>query len=445
MSKKESMLKVRSVKVQLLTLICVTVLVLSLFSTVFPTSASAGGFKDNSRWRTNSIQGRALSDNRMVSSFREGFGSNGFAMYWSELLYTFLVFTVLSVVALLLKVYLKPQVDDRFGRIGANRITDRREIINLLERSHDLRSLYEIQVDDEDYRESFKCPIIGINQDNLIEVECDSPMIIGQDFNNRKLRVNFRLNSRESDEFYQFDTVSKNITRGTIDGRTVTFIRLVIPDYISKDQKRQHHRVRPLGKFGFGVDLLDPPSVGKTMRSRGFRPLHEARITDISAGGMKVVFTAKGEDLNIRYGQVICARFTLPTSTDQLEMPEGSKYFLARARVVGIQRGSVGKKRHLRVMSREYEAITPASYSVKLMFIDRGTVDRETRTVTFRPAGSFVFQDLTRWITAYQRFRVLEEKDTLRKPPEGKNLYPRVDLIVKAKYPAEQLEQRAAA
>ncbi len=444
MLRKESMFKVRSVNVQLLTLICVTVLVLSLFSTVFPTSAAAGGFGENSRWKTNSIQGRALNDNRMVSSFREGFGSNGFAMYWSELLYTFLVFTVLTVVALLLKVYLKPEVDYRFGRTGANRITDRREILNLLERSSDFRSLYEIQVDEEDCRESFKCPIIGISQDNLIEVECDSPMIIGQDFNNFKLRVNFRINSRDKDEFYQFDTVSKNITRSARDGRTVTIIRLVLPEYISKDQKRQHHRVKPLGKFAFDVDLLDPPSVGKTMRSHGFRPLHEARITDISAGGMKVVFTAKGEDLKVQYGQVICARFTVPTATDQLEMPEGSKYFLARARVVGIQRGSNGK-RHLRVMSREYEAITPASYSVKLMFLDRGTIDRETRTVTFRSAGSFVFQDLTRWITAYHRFNVLKEKDTLRKPPEGKNLYPRTALIVKAKYPTEQLEQRVAA
>lgn len=444
MLRKESMFKVRSVKVQLLTLICATVLVLSLFSTVFPTSATAGGFNENSRWRTNSIQGRALSDNRMVSSFREGFGSNGFAMYWSELLYTLLVFTVLIVAVLLLRVWLRPEVDAGFGRTGANRITDRREIINLLERSNDLRSLYEIQVDEDDYRESFKCPILGISQDNLIEVECDSPMVLGQNFNNRKLRVNFRVTSRESDEFYQFDTVSKNITRGVFCDRTVTIIRLVIPNCISKDQKRQHHRVKPLGKFGFDVDLLDPPSVGKTMRASGFKPLHEARITDISAGGMKVAFTSKGEDLKVQYGQVICARFTVPTATDQLEMPEGSKYFLARARVVGIQRGSVGK-RHLRVMSREYEAVTPAPYSIKLMFIDRGTVDSETRTVTFRPAGSFVFQDLTRWVTAYQRFKVLEEKDTLRKPPEGKNLYPRVALVAKAKYPAERLEQRAAA
>ena len=176
------------------------------------------------------------------------------------------------VVVLLLRVWLRPEVDDGFGRTGANRITDRREIINLLERSNDLRSLYEIQVDEDDYRETFKCPIFGISQDNLIEVECDSPMILGQNFNNRKLRVNFRVTSRESDEFYQFDTVSKNITRGLFCGRTVTLIRLVIPAYISKDQKRQHHRVRPLGKFAFDVDLLDPPSVGKTMPARGFKP-----------------------------------------------------------------------------------------------------------------------------------------------------------------------------
>ncbi|MBW2624382.1 MAG: hypothetical protein JRD68_15845 [Deltaproteobacteria bacterium] len=444
MLRKERSIRVHSRSMQLITMICAAALVITLLSVVGLKSAAAGGFNDYNRLRVNPIQGRALNNNNMVSSFRQGFGSNGFDMYWNELLYTLLIFTVLIVAVLLLRMWLKPEVVNGFGQSGSNRIIDRREIMDLVEQSIDMRSLYELQIDEAGYEESFKCPILGISEDNLIEVECGSPMIIGQRFDNRKIRVNLRVTSRESDEFYQFDTTSKNIARGFFYGRTMTLIRLALPSYISRDQKRQHHRVTPTGKFAFDVNLLDPPGLGKTMPSRGFRPLHEARITDISAGGMKVTFKVKGEDIKVRYGQEVCARFTLPTATDELEMPEGDKYFLVRARVVSVQRGSVGKRR-LRVMSKDYEAITPAPYSIKLMFIDRGIVDRETRTVMFRPAGSFAFQDLSRWITSYQRFRVLQEKDTLRKPPEGKNLYPRVALEVKPKYPAQQVEQRVAA
>jgi len=347
-----------------------------------------------------------------------------------ELWLALLVLLCIVLLALILRAVFRPKRHS-FAKSEIDQVEEPKLIRELIQKSVDLRSIYDIEVFDRAYREIYKGSVLGINRDGLIEVEVSNFTDPALDFRDKEVRVAFRMSRLGQEEYFQFDTVSKFIGLTEVGGRREKAVRLVLPRIMVRSQKRRFLRVQPRGKLAFKVDFLAGPASAAPLPAAAFRLLHQADISDISIGGLQAVVTCRGRELRVRPQQELYARFRLPTAgLDVADLPD---FFLARAKVLEIHRKSRGR----RIMSREADANMVGPHLIRVTFTARGRYNAEDKTISFRPTTPVIFDDLARWIHAYQRYVIQEEKDTKRKPLPAKNMYSREPLEVTPKYPPQ--------
>lgn len=369
-----------------------------------------------------------------LSRVQTGFGGSGVSLGWVDLLCLVLVLILLLCLTLLLRIVLKPK-RIKIGQSEIDQIVDQEKIRNIINRSTDLRAVYDIEVFNQEYKEIYKGPVLGFNQDDLIEVELGAYAGANLDFKDKGVNVAFRMSRRGKENFYQFNTISKSIGFCNIQGRRERCVRLALPQAVSRGQKRRHLRLKPTRNFAFKASLLAASSSAEPMPLGGFRTLHEAEVSDLSIGGLQIVITARGSDLKVRPQENIYARFRLPAS--QLDIQNPPSVFFVQAKVLEVQRLTSGR----RVMSRQADENMVGPHLIRLLFTGRGIVNLEDRTVSFRPATALVFEDLARWIQAYQRRFIQEEKGTRRRPERVKNIYASQPPEVENKYPSQPLRR----
>lgn len=373
-------------------------------------------------------------DHDALSRVKSGFGGSGISLGWEELLSLVLILLLLLCLALLLRIVLKPK-RIKFGRSEMDQVEDQEEIRKIINRSVDLRAVYDIEVFNQEYKEIYKGAVLGLNRDDLIEVELGAYTGANLDFKNKGVHVAFRMSRRGKENYYQFNTISNSIDFSDVDGRRERCVRLALPQALSRGQKRRHLRLNLTGDFAFKAALLAASGPAESMPLGGFRILHEADVSDLSIGGLQVAITARGSDLKVRPQESIYARFRLPVSQLDIQNPPG--VFYVQAKVLEVQRLTSGR----RVMSRQADKDMAGPHLIRLLFTGRGLVNREDRTVSFRPAAALVFEDLSRWIQAYQRRVIQEKKGTKRRPGRVENIYGSQALEVENKYPSQPLRR----
>ena len=374
-------------------------------------------------------------DRDYLTGVQESFKGTGIVFGWEAVVLFFLFLLALILIVLLLRVIFKPG-KVKFGSAREHLITDQDAVQRVVQRSVDHRSLYDLEVFHPDYKEIYRGQILGLNDNDEIDMELSSFTDPSLDFADKDVRVAFDVSRRGNKEFYQFGTVSHGIGYTTRYGRKYKAVRLAMPQIIEMSQKRQHLRVHPTGSFSFKVNLIKSVLPGDRHSLLGFRRVHKADVTDISVGGLQAVLITRTRDLKIRVGEEIIAR--IAPQSDGLGLEEIPGEFIIKAKVVSIWRRPTGR----RVMSREMDDLTEGPHEVRLQFTARGNVDRDARLVTFRPAAPMVFEDLARWIQAYQRHEIQKKRGTLPQPEKLRNQYPRVPLDVKPRYPSEPLSRK---
>ena len=367
-------------------------------------------------------------DKKALNDVKQGFSGTGVTIPWETILAMIWLLAAIVVLLLIMYRWLRPSLY-KLARSGDNIVSDPARIEEIIRKSIDMRSIYDIEIYDDEYREIYKGQILGINSEKQIEVELSSFIDPTLEFRNKEARVVFRMSRLGSQEFYQFDTYSLYVGLTSSYGRKEKAIRLAMPLNMEVSQKRRYVRVNPEGKFGFKVILMGVEAVPEPIPLGAFKRLHKAEISDISVGGLQAIIMARLSELKVKRGDEVFAHFNLPTY--ELDLPDLTREFFIKCRIISIQRQSAGR----RVMSREADERTVGPNLVRLEFVGRGDVNRERKTVSVRSVAPSVFQDLSHWIQAYQRRRIQEARGTLPQPDRVKNLYPRKRFDVAEKYP----------
>jgi len=387
-------------------------------------------------WPLDLFLPQAGVDREALETVKRGFGPMLEGLSSEEWSLALLVLLAFILLAILLWVIFRPKRHS-FGKLEIDRVEDPEVIREVILKSVDLRSVYDIEVFDRAYPEIYKGLVLGINREGLVEVELSNFTDATLDFRDKEVRVAFRMSRLGQEEYFQFDTVSKFVNLTDIQGRREKSVRLVSPRTMIRSQKRRFLRVHPRGKLAFKVDYLAGPASAGPLPVEAFHLLHQADISDLSIGGLQAVVTCRGRELRIRPQQQLYARFRLPTAG--LDVSDLPKFIFIRAKVLEIQRKSRGR----RVMSREADANIVGPHLIRVTFTGRGLYNDEDKTLSFRPATPFIFDDLSRWIHAYQRYVIQEEKDTKRKPSPVKNVYSQEPLEVTPKYPPQKINRRS--
>ena len=341
----------------------------------------------------------------------------------------------LIVLAVLLRIIIRP-ARYKLMKTGAQTITDPSRIKKLITRSIDLRSVYDLEIMDQNYREIYRGQVLGLKEPGEIEVELPTFTDLTLDFKNKDAHVAFRMEHGGKQEFYQFDSFTRGINTSLSYGRKERVVHLRMPGAIEIGQKRRFLRIEPTGGFKFKVNLLTPLADGDPLPLNGFRRLHKVEIQDLSLGGLQAQITIRSADLRVKPGQRIYAHFNLPRLDD--ESGELLRELFVQTEVVAIIRQTKGR----RVMSSLADDQIAGPHQIRLRYTARGYIDRDKSLVFFRPATSMAFEDLSRWVQAYQRYRLRLERGTNPMPDRVENLYPRHELRVENKYPAQPPSRR---
>ncbi|MEW5721683.1 MAG: hypothetical protein AB1896_01145 [Thermodesulfobacteriota bacterium] len=369
-------------------------------------------------------------DREYLSGVQRSFGSSGVMVGLQILGLLFLLMLVLILIVLLLRLIFRP-AQQKFGPGKVDEIRNPNEINKIIHKSIDLRAIYEMEVFNRNYKEIYRGQVLGVNQDGQIEVELTTFLDPNLDFKDQEVRVNFRMSRRGQVEFYQFDTLSRYIGVTKSYGRREKAVRLDGPQMVERGQKRRHLRVRPVGRFSFKVDLIQPQVPANPIPLGGFRRLHQAEVNDVSVGGMQLIIEARTSEIKVQPGEETYVHFKPPLAGLHVEgLPRN---YFAKAKVISVLRLTSGR----RVMSSEADLMTVGPNQIRLQFIGKGTLNEKEKNVSFRPATTLAFEDFSRWIQAYQRYRIQEEKGTLPKPSKVQNIYPSRKPEVEPKYPSK--------
>lgn len=303
-----------------------------------------------------------------------------------------------------------------------NRIENPRQIMNIVRRSIDLRAVYDIEVYDRAYGETYKCMPIGLNEQGQIEAELGSYLDINLDFKNKRVRVAFRMARRSKQEFYQFETTSLFMGPTSIRGLREKSIRLAMPARVTRGQKRRFVRVSPAGRFSLAAVVLASSRPGRIQPLKDLKRLDEAEVLDISIGGLRAVTSSPKQIKALSELDELYLYFKLPLEDLPLPADIPREYFV-------------------KVQKMAYELNATGRYELRVQFKERGALDAKTKAVMFRPATWLSFEDLFGWIQAYQRLMIQEERGTKARPQERRGLYEPQPLNVKPKYPRQQLRR----
>ena len=374
-------------------------------------------------------------DERYLQGVKSGFAGLGMISDPAVLLPVILL--LLAIVLLLLALWklLKPAEQSLVKR-KVDQIMDPKEISAIIEKSVSYRSIYEIEVFDKAYKEIYKGQIVGVNERGEIEVELPSFHDVSLDFRDKDIHTTFRMSRLGKQEFYQFDSASKGMGRSAISKQKERVLLLAMPRGLEKGQKRRYIRIQPRGNYQFNVYLLSPALAGNPIPLKDFMRLHVTEVDDISVGGLRLVITARTQELRVKSGQDIYAHFRLPMNGLNVSM---NPDIIVQAKVVSVARKVTSGRK---VLSNEAIEKNPAPHYIRLMFTGRGKVNRKERIVFFRPFTTLLFEDLGHWIQAYQRWRIQEEKGTASRPIQAPRTYAQKPPLVPQKYPSQPLKRR---
>ena len=369
-------------------------------------------------------------DTEYLRRVQNGFSALGTNISWPLLFWLLAFFLCLVLLLILLRRIFRPQ---RYGLGGRNPdiIDDPDEIGEIVERAVEQRAVFDLEVFDKDYKEIYKGQVLGINLRGQAEMEISSFSDPNLDFVDKEVQIVFRMSRRGKQEFYQFNTISKYVGITDIAGRREKSVRLAMPAVIEVGQKRKHLRVEPVGRFRFKVILFGSKQKGMVHSMASFYRLHEADVDNLSIGGLQLIVKSRLMDLKVKPNQEVFVHFRPPQSLMDVEnLP---KDFFIQARVIAVQRKVTGR----RIMSRESDMMTIGPNQIRLMFTGRGRLNKAERRVYFNEATTMAFEDLSRWIQAYQRILIREERGTEARPDRIKNIYPRRPPEVESKYPSQ--------
>ena len=373
-------------------------------------------------------------DAEYLSGVKQGFGGSGIIGGWGTITSLILILLAVILLALFLRKWIKPR-QYRLGRGNPDQIVDPRKIYNIIERSVDLRAVYDLEVQDPNYKEIYHGLVLGINQNREIEVELTRFTDPNLDFKEKNVKVAFRMSRRGEQEFYQFDTISKTISYTTLYNRREKALHLLMPHTLSIGQKRRYHRVDIKGHHVFPINILVSSQLREPIPLKNFQRLYRVRAMDLSIGGIQAVLMARTSGLLVQPGDDVFLYFSLPLKNlDLIDIP---KFFLVKAKIVSLHRMETGR----RVMSKEASINTVGPHLIRFNFTEKGQVQQKLKAVTFRPITSYIFEDLSRWIQAYQRYHIQQERGTARQPTRTRNQYPSQKLEVEPKYPPQPLQK----
>ncbi|MEW6261628.1 MAG: hypothetical protein AB1641_00995 [Thermodesulfobacteriota bacterium] len=346
--------------------------------------------------------GRGI-DPTYAEGVRKGFEGSGILAGLHTLIPILLVLLGVILLLLLLRLLFRP-TRIRFGRIPTEQITDPDKIRDIIKKSIDLRALYDLEVFHPDYKQIYKGQVLGLNQDGDLEMELGSYTDPNLDFQDQEARVAFGVSRRGQKEFYQFETFARGLGYTKALGLKQRVVVLSPPRTISLGQKRRYLRVSPSGQFAFKAEFLEPAMVGNRFLLNAFRRLHEVEVLDVGIGGLQAILKARSNELRIRPGQEVYLHFHLPLAGLKIQnVPEEIR---ARGKIISIERLATGR----RVMSRIMDEQTVGPHLIRVQFTGRGYLDARKKTVLFRPVTLMGFEDLSRWVQAFQRYRIQREK-----------------------------------
>jgi len=353
-------------------------------------------------------------DKAFLSRIQRGFGASGFTWGMEEVAYLIGIIVVATLIFYLIKTLFRL---DKYtlANLNMDRIENPRRIRRIVLRSIDLRAIYDIEVYDQAYQEIYKCMPIAINNDNELEVEISSYLDPNLDFKDKNVRVAFRMSRRGKQEFYGFETTSLYLDYTVVRGLREKSIRLLIPSVVNRGQKRGFVRIEPVGAFSMNINIIRPTKDGPEVPLKSFKLVAEATVNDISIGGLNAKIIKNNKKQDFRKNDLIYLHFKLPINDLPLEnIPTN---FFIKARII------------------DFEQISSTDNLLKLFFVERGRLNRQTRSIAFRKATWMSFDDLSFWIQAYQRHQLQEERGIKPRPDNVRNIYSAEPLNVMPKYP----------
>lgn len=312
----------------------------------------------------------------------------------------------------------------QLAKTSIDRIESPRQIRRIITRSTDLRAIYDMEVFDKAYLELYKCMPIGLNKSAELEVDISAFMDINLDFRDKSVMVSFRMSRRGKQEFYQFETRSLYLDTTDIRGLMERSIRLEIPQVITRGQKRRHVRIEPKGDYSFIVSLLRPTQGEDQIPINAFKRICDTTIGDISTGGISTLLRDDRLARQYHVDDLVYGYFKLPTKGLSVQNIPTNYFFKAKI----ISNENLAQDENL----------------MKLMFIERGRLVSESKSVFFRPLSWASFEDLSLWIQAYQRKLLQEDRGTVLRPVNVRNIYTSEPLEVQPKYPRQPLNRDPA-
>ncbi|MBW2624063.1 MAG: hypothetical protein JRD68_14240 [Deltaproteobacteria bacterium] len=310
----------------------------------------------------------------------------------------------------------------QLAKTSIDRIESPRQIRRIINRSADLRAMYDMEVYDTAYQEIYKCMPIGLNKSNELEVDISAFMDINLDFKDKPVMVSFRTSRRAKQEFYQFETRSLYLDTTDIRGLKERSIRLQMPQIVTRGQKRRHVRIEPRGEYSFSVSLLRPSQGEDEIPINAFKRVCDTTINDISAGGLSSLLRDDRLARQYHADDLVYGYFKLP-SVDLSVQNIPTNYFF-KAKVISN------------------ENLGPAENMMKFMFVERGRLVSESRSIFFLLFSWASFEDLSLWIQAYQRKLLQEDRGTVTRPANVRNIYASEPPQVPSKYPRQPLDRK---
>jgi hypothetical protein len=368
-------------------------------------------------------------DRQFLSGLKRSFSNTESTLAWSDLWPVLLLAALLLLIVFLFWLAFRPKPSSLGGVEPEETVEEPEQVEEIIRRSVDLRAVYDVEIQDPAYKETYRGPILGVGPGGAIEMEMGKYTDLNLDFVNRPARVAFRMSRRGRQFFFQFETQTLGVGLASLGRRKERGLRLRMPQRLVVGQKRRHLRVEPTGSLRFKVHLMAPESTVEPIPLNHFRKIHETEVMDLSTGGMQVKITARSGEIKVRPGRPVHVYFKLPVA-DLDEPGLVSEQFLL-AEVVSVDRRDPGR----RVFSRAMDDRTPAPHLIRLRFTGVGEIKRPEKVVFFRRATPVSFNAISRWLQAYQRRLIQLEKGTFRRPDRPQNIYPRKEWNIECKYP----------
>ena len=324
-------------------------------------------------------------DKKALSEVQTGFSSSLDRIPWDLIWDVLIVLLGLTFILLILRRWVWPG-RRRLVSSEDTRVTDPKQVRDIIVKSVDMRTMYDVDIMSSRYQELYKGQVLGVTSEGDIDIEINSFVDPELTFNDEPARVVFRMSRLGEEEFYQFDTMTKSIGYTSLYGRREKVLRMAMPHLLEIGQKRRALRVEPTGAFRVKFWLMKAYLPSEEQPITNFHKLHEVEIIDLSAVGLRAKLTARTADLRIRSGNDTYFRLDLPTGG--LDLVDFPKSIYLKAKIVSVLRRQTGR----RVMSRLADEQSSGPHDVRMDFVARGSFNPDKQTLTFKQTGELAFE-----------------------------------------------------